>query len=160
VAGYLPEAGYRSEFDLVLMTGHAFQELSTDDDVRSLLAAVGQALRPGRHFAFETRNPRARPWEKWAAAAPVEITDERGRSVRVATEVDVVDGEYVRLTETSTPEVGDPVAGRSTLRFTSAEHLDHLLAQAGFAVDERYGDWDRSLFTATSPEIITVASVR
>jgi SAM-dependent methyltransferase len=160
VTGYLPDAGYRAEFDLALMTGHAFQELSSDDEVRRLLLAVAQALRPGRRFAFETRNPRARPWEKWAAAAPVAVTDQRGRSVRVATEVDGVDGEYVRLTETSTPEAGDPVVGRSTLRFINAEHLDHLLAQAGFTVDERYGDWDRSLFTPTSPEIITIASVR
>jgi hypothetical protein len=38
-----------------------------------------------------------------------------------------------------------------------AEHLDHLLARAGFAIDERYGNWDRSLFTPQSQEIITVA---
>jgi SAM-dependent methyltransferase len=157
VVGYLPEAGYRSEFDLALMTGHAFQELSTDDDIRAFLSAVRQALRPGGHFAFETRNPRARPWERWAAADAVEVSDEQGRRVRVATSVDRVEGEHVTLTETSTSDSGDPIVGRSTLRFVSAEHLDHLLSAAGFALDERYGDWDRSLFTAASPEIITVA---
>jgi SAM-dependent methyltransferase len=160
VTGYLPDAGYRAEFDLVVMTGHAFQELSTDDDIRTLLGAVRQALRPGGHFAFETRNPRARTWQKWAVAPPVDVTDDLGRSVRVAIEVDRVDGEYVSLTETSTPHSGAPIVGRSTLRFISAEHLDHLLTQAGFVVDERYGDWDRSLFTPPSPEIITIASAR
>ena len=40
-----------------------------------------------------------------------------------------------------------------------AEHLDHLLTSAGFVIDERYGDWDRSLMTPTSREIITVARI-
>jgi len=157
VVGYLPEAGYRTEFDLALMTGHAFQELSTDDDIRGLLSAVRRALRAGGHFAFETRNPRARAWERWATADAAEVSDQQGRRVRIATSVDGVDGDYVTLTETSTPDSGEPIVGRTTLRFVSAEHLDHLLTESGFVVDERYGDWDRSLFTATSPEIITVA---
>ena len=50
-----------------------------------------------------------------------------------------------------------PVVGRSTLRFLPAESLDAFLASAGFVIDERYGDWDRSLMTPTSREIITVA---
>ena len=33
-----------------------------------------------------------------------------------------------------------------------------MLADTGFVIDERYGFWDRSLFTAASPEIITIAS--
>jgi SAM-dependent methyltransferase len=58
--GYLPDAGFRAEFDLAYMTGHAFQVLLTDEDVRGLLAAVRAALVPGGRFAFETRNPRHR----------------------------------------------------------------------------------------------------
>jgi SAM-dependent methyltransferase len=37
-----------------------------------------------------------------------------------------------------------------------AELLDHVLAEVGLAIHERYGDWDRSPFTPHSPRIITV----
>jgi SAM-dependent methyltransferase len=39
-----------------------------------------------------------------------------------------------------------------------AEQLDHLIGRARLVVHERYGDWDRSPFTPTSPQIITVAA--
>jgi hypothetical protein len=72
-----------------------------------------------------------------------------------------VDGELVSFTETYASEAWpEPKVSRSTLRFVSAEHLDHLLAESGLGIDERYGYWDRSLFTPASREIITVASPR
>lgn len=52
----------------------------------------------------------------------------------------------------------EPLVSRSTLRFLDAGTLDGFLAQAGLAVDERYGYWDRTPLTATSTEIITLAS--
>jgi hypothetical protein len=76
-------------------------------------------------------------------------------------EVESVDGECVTFTESYASSAWPEVkVSTSTLRFVPAEHLDHLLAGAGFVVDERYGNWDRSLFTPHSPEIITVASPR
>lgn len=162
VAGYLPTAGFAGEFDLAYMTGHAFQVLLTDEDIREFLTAVHRALRPGGRFAFETRNPLVRPWEKWTPADVTEIRDDAGTPIRVWHEVEkVVGDEYVTFTETFAGPAGKPTrVSRSTLRFVHAEHLDHLLAETGFAIDERYGAWNRCLFTATSPEIITVASTR
>jgi SAM-dependent methyltransferase len=158
VCGTLPEAGFTAEFDLLIMTGHAFQVLLTDDDVRSLLAAARRALAPGGHLAFETRNPRHRAWEGWTPDDLVEVRDAEGRTVRVWHEVEEVRGQYVTFTERyARDDWPEPVVGRDTLRFLPAEELDHLLTEAGFVVDERYGDWDRSLMTPASREIITIA---
>ncbi|MFN2559905.1 MAG: trans-aconitate 2-methyltransferase [Jatrophihabitans sp.] len=158
VEGYLPAAGFTAEFDLVYMTGHAFQVLLDDASVLELLRAVQRALVPGGHFAFESRNPQARAWEKWTPDKITEAVDPHGRRVRAWHEVEQVDGDLVTFTETYAVDgMADPMISRSTLRFISAEHLDHLLTAAGFAVDERYGNWDRCLFTPASPEIITVA---
>lgn len=158
IAGYLPEAGFEAAFDLAYMTGHAFQVLLDDAAVLELLRAAHRALVPGGHFAFETRNPHASAWDRWTPEHAKEITDPAGRRVRIWHEVERVAGEFVTFTETYEIEgETEPLVGRSTLRFMTAEHLDHLLAEAGFVIDERYGDWDRSLFTHTSPEIITVA---
>jgi SAM-dependent methyltransferase len=161
VTGLLPEAGFHHEFDLVFMTGHAFQVLLTDDDVRTLLRAVNTALVPGGRFAFETRNPLRRAWEQWTPEHRTEVEDADGRPVRVWHEVESVDGEYVTFTENfASPDWPADKVSRSTLRFLPAGELDHLLTECGFVIDERYGFWDRSLFTRASPEIITIASAR
>jgi hypothetical protein len=79
--------------------------------------------------------------------------------VHVWHQVERVDGEFVTFTESFAVDGhAEPLVSRSTLRFVTAEHLDHLLAETGFVIEERYGDWDRSPFTHNSREIITVAS--
>lgn len=158
VQATLPDVGFMAEFDLLVMTGHAFQVLLADDDVRAFLSAARRALAPGGHFAFETRNPRCRPWEGWTPDDVVTIRDAAGRTVRVWHDVEAVRGQYVTFTESyARDDWPEPVVARDTLRFLPAEELDHLLTAAGFVIDERYGDWDRSLMTPASREIITVA---
>jgi SAM-dependent methyltransferase len=161
VAGYLADAGFTAEFDFIYMTGHAFQVLLSDDAVRDLLAAVRAALAPGGRFAFETRNPLYRAWETWTPEHATEIEDGDGNPVRVWHQVEEVAGELVTFTETYASAAWPaPKVSRSTLRFLPAGRLDALLSRSGFGIDERYGFWDRSLFTPASPEIITVASPR
>jgi hypothetical protein len=63
VLGALRSVAFTREFDLVVMTGHAFQSLIEDN---------------GR-FAFETRNPLARAWESWTPENAAEVTDAEGR---------------------------------------------------------------------------------
>lgn len=158
VQATLPEAGFVAAFDLLVMTGHAFQVLLTDEELREFLEAARRALAPGGHFAFETRNPLHRAWESWTPDDLVEIEDSAGRRVRVWHEVEEVRGQYVTFTESyARDDWPAPLVGRDTLRFLPAEELDRFLTAAGFVIDERYGDWDRSLMTPASREIITVA---
>jgi hypothetical protein len=43
------------------------------------------------------------------------------------------------------------------LRFLDPEPLYSFLLEAGFEIEEQFGDWGRQPLTATSPEIITIA---
>jgi 2-polyprenyl-3-methyl-5-hydroxy-6-metoxy-1,4-benzoquinol methylase len=43
-------------FRLILMTGHAFQHMLTDEDVDAFLARMREHLREDGYLAFETRN--------------------------------------------------------------------------------------------------------
>ncbi|MFD5189645.1 methyltransferase domain-containing protein [Streptomyces sp. NPDC058357] len=49
---------------------------------------------------------------------------------------------------------------RTSLRFLDTVTLDRFLAESGFEVDARYGDWHRGPVTPTSREIITIARRR
>jgi len=151
------EMTFEREFELALMTGHAFQTLTTDDDVRSSLTAIKRALVTGGLFAFETRNPQQRAWERWAGA-PLGAVDSNGRELLVWYEIESVSLDVVTLTETTGDLDRTPLrVDRGCLRFLSAESLDAFLAETGFLVDKRYGNWQRESFRSDSEEIITVA---
>ncbi|MEW2509665.1 class I SAM-dependent methyltransferase [Streptomyces sp. NPDC046870] len=151
---------WQEEFDLVVMTGHAFQELVTDEEIRVCLGAARAALRDGGRFVFETRNPGARAWERWTPDRVHEIDAADGTAVRVWHEVQDGDPDRgrIRFTETyAGPGWPAPRVNHSVLRFLDAGTLETFLAEAGLAVTEQYGDWGRGPLTDTSPEIITVA---
>jgi ubiquinone/menaquinone biosynthesis C-methylase UbiE len=57
ILGDLASVGWDREFDLIVMTGHAFQVFVEDADLRTALAAIRSALFDDGRFAFETRNP-------------------------------------------------------------------------------------------------------
>lgn len=171
VAGDLASTSFSDEFDLVVMTGHAFQVHLTDAEVLSTLRAMRAALRSGAggatrathagarpRLAFETRNPTARTWESWTPANGAEVTNPAGITYRQEHEVEAVDGGLVSFVSrhTSPAWVGEEVS-RSTLRFLPVERLDELLSAAGLAVDERFGDFDGAPYCEASPEIITIA---
>ena len=149
---------FDGEFDLAVMMGHAFQVLITDDDVRASLAAIRRALAPGGRFAFETRNPLARAWERWNPESATEVDAPWGERVRVSHYVKSVTGDVVSMTET-TSAVGGAAerVDHGDIRFIDATTLASFLTEAGFAIEAQYGTWDRAPFEPSSPEIITIA---
>jgi ubiquinone/menaquinone biosynthesis C-methylase UbiE len=161
VAGTAASMAWDREFDLAVMTGHAFQFLVGDDDLRASLTAIRRALADGGRFAFETRNPLARAWEGWNQRNATEVVDPSGRRVRVSHEVESVVGDVVTLSETTSDPDGTPLrVDRATLRFLDVETLAHFLADAGFAIEVQYGGWFGEPLGPASPEIVTIARVQ
>ncbi|MFG2013323.1 class I SAM-dependent DNA methyltransferase [Micromonospora sp. NPDC048868] len=159
VLGDLGSVRWKREFDLVVMTGHAFQVFVDDEELRSALAAVRSALTDDGRFLFETRNPAARAWERWTPEHAVEGVDARGATVRMEYDAEPpVEPGTVRFTTTfSSPRWPGPRTSHSVLRFLDVATLSSFLTGAGLVVEERFGDWQGGAFTETSPEIITVA---
>lgn len=159
VLGDLTSGAWEREFDLVVMTGHAFQVLIGDDELRASLAAIRSALTKDGRFAFETRNPLAREWERWTPDKGKKITDPDGAVVRVVREVETpVKGDLVSFSHTFTSPTWDrPQMSRSTLRFLDPDSLSSFLSDAGLIIENQFGNWDRQPLTDASPEIITIA---
>ena len=120
--------------DLATMTGNVAQAIVDPKDWRETLRGIHDALRPGGHLAFETRDPACRGWEEWTRAETHRIADVAGVG-RVES--------WVELTDVSLPLVrftgtyvfhrdGAVLTSDSTLRFRERHEVEADLAAAGF----------------------------
>jgi 2-polyprenyl-3-methyl-5-hydroxy-6-metoxy-1,4-benzoquinol methylase len=145
---------YKSQrrFDLIVMTGHAFQILLTDTDALAVLETMRGHLKERGRVAFETRNPRVDWVGEWTARLP-------GGQLLETLEITGNNGEFISFqTSYRFPDV--TLTTRSTLRFPSREHVEALIDRSGLSVREVFGDWDAGPFEATrSREIIFIAEI-
>lgn len=158
VPGDLGSVSFHREFQLVIMTGHVFQVFLTDDEIAAALAAVRAVLSEDGRFAFETLNPRPRPWEGWTNRAEVVTADGAVVSAANTNPRLVAPGTIEVVGRFSCPSWEREVLCPSRFRFVEVEELDEFLSDAGLAVVGRYGLWDRRPFTEQAAEIITVAA--
>ncbi len=161
VLGDLSSIDWQSEFDLVVMTGHAFQVFIEDRQLRTALDVIRSALTEDGRFVFETRNPTVKGWEAWVPENAVTINHD-GTEVTMTHQVKTpVVGDLVSFSATfSSPSWDEPLVSWSTLMFLDADSLRGFLNDAGLVIERRFGDWDCSPLTARSPEIITVVRRR
>jgi hypothetical protein len=140
-------------------TGHAFQAIVTDEDLEDSIASIRRALVEGGRFAFETRNPAARAWERWTPDNAVTVTGPDEVAVRITTEIVApFNGETVTFSHTFTGDhAALPQVSLSTLRFLDQNALQTLLHNAGFAIEQQFGGCNGAPLGDDSPEIITIA---
>jgi SAM-dependent methyltransferase len=140
-AGELPPM----QADVATMTANVAQAIVDPSDWAATLHGAHDALRPGGHLVFETRDPAFRGWEAWTREASYRVAHIDG--------VGAVET-WVELTDVSLPLVsfrhsnvfasdGVTLTSDSTLRFRSREEVEAALVAHGFAVDEVRGAPDR-----------------
>ena len=146
-------------FDLIAMTGHAFQCLLTDEDIASALDAMRRHLGPDGRAIFDTRNPLVRCWERWTPERTRGVFD--GPGGRFRKEVSAVRDEEARVvtyTETFTMPDGSVRRATARLRDLRREELEAMLRSAGLRPAEVLGDWRGAPWRDDSPEIVVVAA--
>jgi hypothetical protein len=146
-------------FDLIYMTGHAFQALLTDDDAIAVLRTARDHLAENGLLAFETRNPARKAWLSWTPdRRRSTVTADRGEIEEFfETKADPDSGIVDLAAHYRFADTGKTIVGRSRIRFVDLDHLKRLLATANLAPMTWYGDWDGSRLTETSREFIVVA---
>ena len=150
-------------FDLVLLTGHAFQVFLTDRDQEAVLSTIARHLDPAGRFIFDTRNPAAEAWRDWVP----ERSRRRLRHPGLGGVEAWNDATHDKTTGIVTYQTHYRVLGSgqrfsafSRIRFTSREALAARLDNAGLAVEAWLGDWKGGVFDPASPEIIPVGRLR
>jgi SAM-dependent methyltransferase len=145
----------KNRFDLIVMMGHVFQILVTDEEILAVLGTMRRHLRPDGKAAFETRNPNIDWARLWGTHALVEHTLSSGRLLETL-EITGQSGEMISFQQRfEFPDV--TLNSSSTLRFLSRIQVEDFIARSGLVVREVFGDWDCSRFDPDqSPEMIFV----
>ena len=145
-------------FDLIVLTGHAFQVFLREDDQRRVLGTIRDHLNPGGRFIFDSRNPRCEAWRHWTPDdqwtfnhPDLGVIDAWNDSSRDETTGVVIYESYYRVVRT-----GEVFSAVSKIVFTPQEKIATLIVESGLQADQWLGDWKGADFTGTSQEIIPV----
>jgi SAM-dependent methyltransferase len=148
----------RPEADLVIMTGNVPQIFLSDAEWTATLNFIHAALRSGGHLAFESRNPGARAWEAWNREATYAVSDSPFGPVEEWLEVLGEEYGRVRLKGYNVFQAtGEVVVVDSELCFRSLNELTQSLREAGFSIEQVFGDWRHGPFVSTSRFMMIIA---
>ena len=147
---------YRSDrlFDLIIMTGHAFQVLLEDVDVLATFTTIATHLKPGGSVVFESRNPTIDWANKWNHDSVLELP---GSVVHKSTRCLPMENDRITF-ESQYRFPDETLASASELRFLSRKDIAERLIASGLSIDKVLGDWDGQPFDETvSHEMIFIA---
>lgn len=148
-------AALREPADLVILTGHVAQHIADPDWQRTLLD-LRALLRDGGVLAFETRNPAARSWERWAGAPTTRDTVHG--PLREWDEVtDLGDGRVLLRSHNRFERDDETVVQDQVLTFRDLDTLTAQLNSASFAIRATRGGWDGNPFSGAEPLIVVEA---
>lgn len=146
-------------FDLVVMTGHAFQCFLTRADRLALLQTIAAHLSDKGRFIFDSRNPLVEEWREWNRDECERVIDHPTLGTFLAwneashdpqTGVVTYETHYQNLLGTR------HLKAESRIAFPPKAEIEDLLEEAGLKADRWLGDWSGEPFEEMSPEIIPV----
>jgi ubiquinone/menaquinone biosynthesis C-methylase UbiE len=144
-------------FDLVVLTGHAFQVFLKQEDQASVLRTIAAHLTPEGRFVFDSRNPAVEAWKKWTADRSRRHIEHPtlGRALAwndvsydpaaaVATY-----GTYYKMAANDRT-----YSSHSRIAFPPQAQIASLLSRAGLTVEQWLGNWSGAPYGPMTPEII------
>ncbi|MFI1935395.1 class I SAM-dependent methyltransferase [Streptomyces sp. NPDC020330] len=127
-----------SQVDLATMTANVAQEIVDPGAWQKTLRGAHEALRPGGHLVFETRDPARRAWREWTREHSYRVTEIPGTGSVES---------WVQLIDLSWPLVafrwtyafaadGQVLTSDSTLRFRERDEVVADLVAHGYVVHD------------------------
>ena len=150
-------------FDLIVLTGHAFQVFLTEDDQRAVMSTIGMHLAPEGRFIFDSRNPWAEEWREWSPKRSRRSFDHPCLGRVEAWNDAAMDAAAGIVTYQSIYRVnatGRCHSAESRIKFTDRDRLAALMDESGLLVDRWLGDWTGGDYDPASPEIIPLGRAK
>ncbi len=149
---------YQSDklFDLIIMTGHAFQVLLEDADVCATFSVIRKHLKSEGIAVFESRNPAIDWANQWNYEIDLKLPGQIVRESRQFLKM-----ENSRMTFELRYQFPDEMLlSSSELRFQSRKEIADKLSVSGLRIEKLLGDWDGKCFDKkTSEEMIFMVRV-
>lgn len=146
-------------FDLVMLTGHAFQVFLTDEQQRCVLRTIARHLSADGRFVFDSRNPAFPGRKDRTREETIQRIDHPTHGAVEKWNISQYDDETGLLTYINGYRIidtGDVYEAQDQIRYTPIDVLSARIAEAGLAVETWLGDWDGSPYHAEAKEIIPV----
>jgi SAM-dependent methyltransferase len=133
------------QVELTTMTGNVAQAIVERTEWEATLRGIYDALCPGGHLVFETRDPAYRAWEGWNRTQSYRVTEIAGiGAVESWHEMTDVSGPLVSFRSTTVFGSDDAVlTSHSTLRFRERAEVEADLVGYGYVIDDVRGAPDR-----------------
>lgn len=147
-------------FSLVFLPANALGHLLTLADFESCLANVRQHLLPGGKFVIDFFVPKMEllvdaPGQRFPFSE-YDDPDGRGHVVVTHSYVYEPDTQFKRITTHRAGPSEEAREGKLIIRMYFPQELDALIRYNGFAIEQKYGDYDRSPFEAASEKQLLV----
>ncbi|RXJ72719.1 SAM-dependent methyltransferase [Veronia nyctiphanis] len=148
------------QFDLVIMTGNAFQAFLDEESVDALVNNVNRHLNAGGFLVFDKRLPIESQLaldEDWVVEKGYQ--DQNGDHVASSHKLAKYD-EYSNIVYYEMQRTFADGTTRLTsidLKFRSLEDIDRLLSKAGLSVIERFSSWKGNDLNADSGNLVCIA---
>lgn len=151
------------KFDLIVLSGHAFQVFLTAEEQLALLKTIERHLEEGGQFIFDSRNPKIKEWQEWNP-------QESGRTIEhpefgtinawndYSFDPQAMIVEYGTYYEVIAD--GRVYSSKSRIAFPSQEQIAALVAQTKLHVNHWFGDWQGNPYHEDAVEIIPFGSLK
>ncbi|MBT3556848.1 MAG: class I SAM-dependent methyltransferase [Rhodospirillales bacterium] len=153
------------KFDLIVLTGHAFQVFLTDDDRRAVLTTIAEHLKPDGKFIFDSRNPLREAWREWMESglqSKWTVNHPELGAVEAWSDAsqDALSGVLTYETHYRIEATGQVLSAASQIAFPAKEVLAQLIRNVGLSVDRWLGDWQGGTYSEASKEIIPIGRLK
>jgi len=150
-------------FDLILLTGHAFQVFLTRADRKAVLETIARHLAPQGRFIFDSRNPLVERWRSWTPEQSMRrIAHPRFGEVEAWNDVshDPATGIVTYETFYAMEAAGRTLSASSQIAFPPREEIEALMDETGLVADQWLGDWQGAPYAPSMREIIPIGRLR
>lgn len=146
-------------FDLIMLTGHAFQVFLSDDQQCAVLATIAEHLAPMGRFVFDTRNPAFPARKERTREETLHQFEHEAHGTVEKWNVSTYDEASGILTFSNGYAIlktGKTHEAQEQIRYTPRQDIAARIAEAGLTVESWLGEWDGMPFHEEAREIIPV----